>query len=406
MKTRSANVFLHELRVGKLREDEQGYVEFRFDSAYADLADRPVLGQWFEDHPRGVQRGDRPAVLPAFFENMIPEGDLGVLLRERLGIDDGDDLGLLMAVGRDLPGAVVIEEDSEQGEEMSRPPMTRDEHDTPELRFSLAGVQLKFSMVRQGERFCFPGGDSRGDWIAKIALAPFSEVCRNEYITMQWARRSGFDVPPCELRALRELVDVPHDGPQNSDVFVIKRFDRDGDQRIHQEDFQQVVGRRPHGKYDDVTYEQLVLLAMKIVGDDVFPEMVRRLAFIVASGNDDAHLKNWSVLYPDRLHARLTPLYDQVFTGQWPEFNKTLALKLGGTKSIASIDLARFRVLATRIDANPRECEEIVKQAVDMAAASWQLVRELPELSITYRERIHAHWKKVPLLAPHADRVR
>lgn len=37
-------------------------------------------------------------------------------------------------------------------------------------RFSLAGVQLKFSMKRDGDRLTMPGRDDRGEWIVKVAL--------------------------------------------------------------------------------------------------------------------------------------------------------------------------------------------------------------------------------------------
>lgn len=406
MKARSATVHLHGHRVGRLRETEQGHVEFLIDPDYTAMPDRPVLGQWFEDHPRGEQRGERAGDLPPFFANMIPEGDLGLLLRERLRVDLADDLGLLIAVGGDLPGAVVVLPESDDGADITElGPRDVESGADPTMRFSLAGVQLKFSMIRQGERFHFPGADARGDWIAKIALADYSDLCRNEYITMTWARLCGFVVPECELRVLADLVNVPHDAAASSPVFVIRRYDRDGDRRIHQEDFQQIVGRRPDKKYDDVTYEQLVLLAMKIVGDNVFEEMIRRLVFVVASGNDDAHLKNWSILYPDTVHPVLTPLYDQVFTGQWPNFGRTLALKLGGTKSFAALELARFRELARRTGSDPVRTEELVEQTIDSIATSWQSVRELPELAMDYRTHIHQHWKRVPMLARYADRL-
>lgn len=175
--------------------------------------------------------------------------------------------------------------------------------------------------------------------------------------------------------------------------------------RVHQEDFQQIVGRRPDKKYDDVTYEQLVLLAMRIIGDDVFEEMVRRLVFVVASGNDDAHLKNWSILYPDTVHPVLTPLYDQVFTGQWPQFGHGLALKLGGTRSFAALEMGRLRELARRTGSDPARTEQIVEQTVASIATSWQWVRGLPVLAAEYRVRIHEHWRRVPFLAPHAGRL-
>jgi serine/threonine-protein kinase HipA len=410
MMARAAIVRLYDLDVGLLREDEHGFIEFRVDPAFVELPARPVLGQWFEDHPRGVQRGARPQELPPFFANLIPEGDLGVLLRERLHVEYGDDLGLLLAVGGDLPGAVTVVPASDErcAGVYVLDPEVEDEPTNQRLRFSLAGVQLKFSMVRTADRFAFPGRDTRGDWIAKLALAPYDEVGLNEFVTMTWARHSGFEVPDCELHSVADLSDVPYDPysiPTTADVFVIRRYDRDASRRIHQEDFQQVVGRRPAKKYDDVTYEQLTMLAMKVVGDGVYEEMLRRIVFVVASGNDDAHLKNWSVLYPDRIHPKLTPLYDQVFTAQWPQLSHELALNLGGTKLFTAIDLGRFRELARRTGEEVDRTERVVEQTLQQISTAWPHVVSVAAPVDSYRARLVDHWRRVPLLAPFADRI-
>lgn len=159
----AASVWLHERRVGELRQDDVGYIEFHPDPRWLEDSERPVLGQWFEQRPGRRQRGERPGDLPSFFANLIPESDLGLILRDRLGIAPDDDLGLLIAVGEDLPGAVVVRAEMEDGA-AARPIPERaasesaSEH--PRLRFSLAGVQLKFSMLRSGDRFHFPGRTS------------------------------------------------------------------------------------------------------------------------------------------------------------------------------------------------------------------------------------------------------
>lgn len=408
MSGRVANVFLHALLVGTLTEDREGWIEFRTTEAYRSASPRPVLGQWFEDHRSLSTRGARPGDLPPFFENYIPEGELKVLLQERLGVPADDDFGLLCAVGGDLPGAVIVQLDhGDAPVRTPRPPAP--DLSEPGLRFSLAGVQLKFSMLKRGERFFLPGHDERGEWIAKIAYESYPGLCANEWATMEWARAAGFEVPRTELRTLAELIEVPHQGDPEMPVYLVRRYDRlaGSEARIHQEDFQQIVGRRARGKYSDVTTEQLVLLAMKVVGDDVFPEMMRRLAFVVASGNDDAHMKNWSVVYelPEGRRARLSPLYDQVFTAQWPAFSKDLALKLGGTKSFASLELGRFRELARRVGKPEAEAADLVEAAIATCAAAWCEVRALPYVSSEYREALRVHWRKVPVLAPHAARI-
>ncbi len=405
MTERLASVWLEDVRVGELHQDADEYIEFHPDLRWQDAPGRPVLGQWFEDRPGKRQRGRRQGDLPSFFANLIPEGDLGLILRARLGIADGDDLGLLAATAPDLPGAVVVRpEDGFVPIAATKCP-TPEAVEGPSLRFSLAGVQLKFSMLRSGGRLAFPGVGERGDVIAKVAKGDYPGLCENEYVTMEWARRSGFEVPACELRTLADLVEVPHEGDPAEPVFVIDRYDRAGPTRIHQEDLMQALGRSPwplDNKYHDATYEGIASLLSGVVGPTAFDEVLRRLAFMVASGNNDAHLKNWSLLYSDRVNARLTPLYDQTFAGQWPKWEKTLALNLGGTTHFAAIDVRRFQEVARRCDRDDAAAAEAVTACIDRIAAAWaQVRRELP-VPEPYRASLRRHWAAVPLLAPHA----
>jgi serine/threonine-protein kinase HipA len=156
-------------------------------------------------------------------------------------------------------------------------------------------------------------------------------------------------------------------------------------------------------KYDDTTYEGVAVLAARIVGDNAYHEVLRRLVFVLASGNNDAHMKNWSVIYPDGIRAQLSPLYDQVFTAQWPAFSVQMALKLGGTKEFASITLARFRELARLLGQPPEEAEEIVTGTTARIAAAWAEVREDVAVTDAYRTAMRRHWQKVPLLQPYAS---
>ncbi len=404
----TASVWLYDRRVGELRQDDIGYVEFHPDRQWLEDSERPVLGHWFEQRPGRYQRGARPGDLPPFFANLLPEGDLGLLLRDRLGVAIDDDLGLLTAVGKDLPGAVVVRAETEDGASPRAVPARSAEHPGTAdsgMRFSLAGVQLKFSMLRSGGRFYFPGNDQRGDWITKIALEEYADICANEYATMEWARRAGFDVPPCELRRLGDLVDVPHEGAPETPVYAIRRYDRDGARRIHQEDMMQVLGypNRPSTrKYNDATYDQLTQLLMGIIGESAFDEMLRRLVFVVASGNNDAHLKNWSLLYPDGIAAALTPLYDQTFAGQWPTLDRELALNLGGTKSFAAIEMGRLREFARRAGQDPDRAAQLAASTIERIADAWTALRREVTVPEAYLTPLRRHWAAVPVLAPHA----
>src|SRR5262249_27899432 len=156
---------------------------------------------------------------------------------------------------------------------------------------------------------------------------------------------------------------------------------------------------------DDITYEGVAVLAARIVGNEAYHEVLRRLVFVVASGNNDAHMKNWSVIYSDGIRAELSPLYDQVFTAQWPAFAVQMALKLGGTKEFAAVTLARFRELARRLGESPDEAESVATEAVTRIAAAWAEVRDEAAVTDAYRTALRRHWQKVPLLQPYASQL-
>ena len=67
-------------------------------------------------------------------------------------------------------------------------------------------------------------------------------------------------------------------------------------------------------------------------------------------GNNDAHGKNFSLLYrglgTDHAHVDLAPLYDILSTVYYPELSRTMAMKLGGEYSSAKVWPHNFEQLA------------------------------------------------------------
>jgi len=293
--TRTLGVQLQGQIVGYLTETTNNQIAFRFTDSYLSASNRPVLGQYFEDDLTRTYYGKKFA-LPPFFANLIPEhGALRELITSNLDVDSGDDLALLEAVGRDLPGAVEIirvdEDDLPIQDDLEVPVYGRDREDTLDnkasgLRFSLAGVQMKFSVLRDPDRITLPASDRDGEWIVKLGSARFSFTVENEYAIMQWAMAAGFDVPECYLQDAKTVSGSLRKYTNFGDrVFVIRRYDRHNGLRIHQEDFAQVTNLRPELKYDQIKYEQLGGLIKQLLGDDAYDEFIRRLTFTIASGN-------------------------------------------------------------------------------------------------------------------------
>ena len=114
------------------------------------------------------------------------------------------------------------------------------------MRFSLAGVQLKFSAVQHANGgLTIPAIGKGGSWIVKLPSSRFEYVPENEYSMMELARKLGMDVPETQLLLpINQIDNIPKGIWKFGDsAFVIKRFDRAvGGKAIHIEDFSQVFG--------------------------------------------------------------------------------------------------------------------------------------------------------------------
>lgn len=407
MSGRSYDVFLSDVRVGQLRDEPDGRVGFRFAPEYRETPRRPVLGQFFLDQGLEQPYKSRAAgQLPRFFWNLLPEGVFRSVLLSSFSPRPPDDLALLYLLGEDLPGAIRVVSSQDELELGPEPGGAETEEETPlgeRFGFSLAGAQLKFSMLREHDRFVLPTHNSRGDWILKgAATAAYPGIVENEWSILAWARLAGFDVPECEIAEWETLQSIHQHLLPNSRALAVQRFDRAGVLRIHQEDFAQVldVPPVPSQRKFDKSAAELGQSAYLILGDAGFEEFLRRLVFTVASGNNDAHLKNWSLLYRDGRTPSWTPLYDQLFTGAWPQFRPGRpALPLPGPRHFSELRLEALLEISRRTKYSEDATRRVVGETID------RLRTTLPEIlrqGVMLEDHVRAldeHWKSVPLLA-------
>lgn len=352
-------VLLYGRRVGTLVQ-RGDHVRFLIEDDYVDDPARPVLGLRFEEDP--AKPYSAALRLPPWFSNLLPEGPLREFVATAGHVSADREMELISQVRHDLPGAVDIVPSDEvrtdgSWEGDTAADATGDERQPEVWRFSLAGVAMKFSMLGFGDRFTVPGYGARGDWIIKLPDFRFEHVPRNEFAMARFARAVGIDVPEVRLVHRDEFPMVPErlwpDGEEW--VYAIRRFDRARDERrtpIHIEDFAQVLDRYPNSKYDG-NYETVAAFVYRGVHVADLREFARRLAFMVLIGNGDAHVKNWSLIYPDRLTARLAPAYDQVATFLYRDSTdgpEDMALKLAGSRRFDDVSLRAFTRLEKRLD--------------------------------------------------------
>ena len=111
------------------------------------------------------------------------------------------------------------------------------------LRFSLAGVQLKFSAIADARGgLTIPATGAGRSWIVKLPSLHFANVPENEFSMMILARLVGIDVPDVRLVDISEIGNLPAGlGSAAGKALAVQRFDRwpDGT-AVHIEDFAQV----------------------------------------------------------------------------------------------------------------------------------------------------------------------
>lgn len=390
---RAFAVWLNESRVGTLYTYEN-FTRFILDNTYIQNPNRSVLGLRFEQDLHAQYRSNLR--LPPWFSNLLPEGSLRQWIAEQQGVAEVREMELLAGVGHDLPGAVRVTEDHEfpqlspfSGRELvSREP----ENDIKESiwRFSLAGVALKFSMLKRGERFTAPAIGEGGDWIVKLPDPLYPEVPRNEFAMMQLARFAGLEIPEIRLVPRDLLSNLPQSVWQRQEemAFAIKRFDRtNGGKRVHMEDIAQVRGFYPEYKYNG-SFETVGALIYRKHDKNSLVEFAKRLAFNILIGNGDAHLKNWSLLYVDPRIPRLSPAYDLVSTAVYRPSNEPedLGLRFGGSRRFESVSLDNFQRLQTKLEVDGISLVDEVEGFANRVQNEWHKIEDIIAVSPLLRE--------------------
>lgn len=170
-------------------------------------------------------------------------------------------------------------------------------------RMSISGVQPKLS-VRLADKDNEPRLEVAGEggqYILKPQVQAFANLPENEELCMTVAGDLGIDAPAHCLVHLKD----------KSLAYVVKRFDRKGRHKIHQEDFAQILGKE--NKYDGSVEEigRKLKAVSEVPGLDV-QLFFERVVFNFLIGNGDAHVKNYSVIYNEEGLVRLAPAYDLV----------------------------------------------------------------------------------------------
>ena len=400
------NVLLYGEPIATITNVGNDRTLFAFMDSYIHDESRPVLGLGFKDALGGLLTNFKPTQtkLTPFFSNLLPEETMRHYLAERAGVNPAREFFLLWVLGQDLAGAITVE--PADGEAL--PPNVQQDIDDEmkidvPMRFSLAGVQLKFSAVQQTNGgLTIPATGQGGSWIVKLPSSRFDAVPENEYSMMELARMLGMDVPETQLLPINQIANIPDgigkfgDAFKNAQAFVIKRFDRAGDQAVHIEDFAQVFGVYPQDKYKKASMRNIAqVIGIEGQNEDI-AEFTRRLVFNTLIGNADMHLKNWSVIYKDKRAASIAPAYDFVSTIPYIPDDST-SLKVSRSKKFSDFTLDELSHLAAKAMLPEKLVLDTAKQTVAGFHEIWAKEKAHLPLTKSMIEAIETHLRSIPL---------
>jgi len=401
---------LHGSEVGYLVGFDNGKNVLIFSESFKKNAERPTLGLiTHPSFPLADKLMAKPWVrhqrLHPTLSNLLPEGSLRELIAQGLKAHIDNEFLIFSYLGKDLPGALVavpVEPDAVPENILittaGKAKAVRIEKTAKENKFSLAGVQMKFSMKEKDGRYNLPKGDILGDWIIKTPSTTHKDVPANEYTAMTLASLVGINIPQIKLVELSKLDNLPQIKlPDEKLAFAIKRFDRDESERVHMEDFAQVLVKYPQEKYNAVNYEHIGRILYEYSGDGIadVQQFARRLLVNILLANGDAHLKNWSLIYSDQITPRFSPAYDIVTTSVYIDNETHSALNLGQNKDWYRASFVHFEAWAERATIPWRVIKPHLDDTMEKARSLWpQALKNLP-MNETHKKQLQHHWKKL-----------
>jgi serine/threonine-protein kinase HipA len=216
-------------------------------------------------------------------------------------------------------------------------------------KLSISGVQPKISVKLNKNNNKIEMVSETGEYILKPQSQSFYHLPENEFTCTILAKKMGIDVPGVALMELKD----------GSFAYIVKRFDRDRGEKIHVEDFVQILSKKDKykGSYEEIG-KKLKSIS-EIPGLDV-QLLFERILFYFIIGNGDAHLKNFSIKYGTENQIRLAPAYDVVSSKIVIPNEEDLALTINGKKN--KINKDDFYKFSEFLGINKKYTEELFKK--------------------------------------------
>jgi len=382
-KLKILSVRLNGKPVGQLEQTKDGKLKFQ----YQDDASQISLSMLLENKRYGNMPCEK------YFGGLLPESEEAKkAIGKKFGANPKSTFSLLRAIGRDCAGAISFHDPEDpvvldSFREIKMQPLSESELEkhikelplkplfmgVEGLRLSLAGVQDKAAVCLVDGKIAVPLEGTPTTHILKPTISKFPGSVQNEYVCLRTAARLTLPVPEVKMgRAGEEM------------YFLVERYDRkfDGDKRIlrlHQEDFCQALGFRE--KYQRLGgpgfkdgFELLMKTRIPIKDRDL---LMRAAVFNYLIGNNDAHGKNFAILYDMDGNPRLAPFYDILCTQAYDELTDDMCMKVGDQYNFKDITESDWQGLCKVTGFSFLSLKKIIHTFVEQIVESIQEERNL-----------------------------
>lgn len=408
---RTLDIYLEDELVGHLSQDDGGQIVFDYALSWRDKPSAfPISCSLPLRAERFTQRECK-----GFFGGILPEDGNRKLVARILKISANNDFAMLEQIGGECAGALTFLPEGE-------PPPTRSEtyrELTEEalaeilrilpkrpllagekgVRLSLAGAQDKLAVrVDANGRISLPLDYAPSTHILKPAIDTWEGIVSNEAFCMQLAQASGL---AAAVTSAHEVQDLQY--------LLSARYDRNvtakgSVHRRHQEDLCQALGVPSEIKYQAEggpglhdCFDLLRRASSNPVQDLL--AFLDAVVFNLLIGNNDAHAKNYALLYGEDGSRRLAPLYDIVCTVLYPEIDNTLAMKIGGQSNPDRIFASEIEAFAKRVGlasaAVKRRTTELAEKVRSTAAQADKPDATAEQIAAIVTERCNSYLLRI-----------
>lgn len=369
--TKTLDVYLHDNLVGTLIQDKGGQMTFTYLPAWLINPSSTPLSHSLPLQPETFSQKE----CQGFFGGLLPEEKNRELIARNLGISKENDFSMLNKIGGECAGAVTfmpqgtqLPTENFQSRILTESDLAKILRELPQrplmageagVRLSLAGAQNKLPVIIDGDTISLPLGNAPSTHIIKPAIPEYEGIVYNEALCMKLAKEIGLSVANVEIgnaedvqylaveRYDRKAVYTTTSSSSsytNNDKSKIVRREKIKI-RLHQEDFCQALGVPSKNKYQaegGPSLEDCARLIRDIVpvSTSELQKLIDAVIFNFLIGNNDAHGKNFSIIYNRMLSAAATilslekkiyfaPLYDLISTTYYPNLSRTMAMKIG-----------------------------------------------------------------------------